>query len=499
MTKATVGNNKEKTGLSSSFSDVLTLIYRRFRVLLFWRNGRRFTVSMKLNVVNILVIISGFLSIVGAYEIQMGGEMHGLNYSHQKYITELVKTVETFEQRVEESDLSLVEEYVGLIKQQPIDCLDLIGPFESYMMSLIETDGAITVCENDLEIADNLLTYINDYRTGNIDKPELLAYLRVGIAGFEKSGVQFEPLVNKTVEVTFFTVITIVVAKAFIVPVFGLLLSRSVALDYRTLSKTKLSLEREKKQNMLIQSERMASLNTLVAGIAHEVNTPLGVSITANSHASQIVTKIQNKYRSGCLTENDFCNFFKEIEEVNNIISSNLLRTSDLISSFKMISVDQIVDKKQVVSLKKYIEQVLVSLSPLTKNTAIDIKFQCEQDLKGAIYVAALAQIITNMVTNVIGHAFQCEEQGEFIIVAKKNAVDELHLSFKDNGCGICEVDLIHIFEPFFTTKSGGGGTGLGLHVLHNLVVDKLQGRINCTSKLGVGTQFDVYIPFNFR
>lgn len=469
-----------------------------FQKHLSWKNSGSSSVSRKLNFVNILVIISGILSIIGAYEIHMGAKMHGLNYLHQKYITELVKTVKTFETGAFEANIELlepVEKSVLLIRQQPIDCLDLIGPMEAFVMALIDTANAINVCQDDLQIANDLIVVINAYRSGEIDKYSLLSRLHKGIEDFEESGVKFEPLVVKTVAITFFVVITIVIGKAFIVPMFGLLLSRSVARDYYILLRTKANLEKEKQHSTLIQSERMASLNTLVAGIAHEVNTPVGVSITANSHSQEILNQIHQAYKAESLTEEDFREFFKEMEEVNRIISDNLARTSTLINSFKMISVDQSVEKSQHIYFKSYIEQILISLSPLTKKSGISINLRGDENIQGDTYGGALVQVITNIVTNTISHAFKDREPGTLSIAIFQRKAGEVQLSFEDNGRGIPEIDLLHVFEPFFTTGRGQGGTGLGLHILHNLVVDKLKGHVSCTSKLGQGARFDIYLP----
>lgn len=459
------------------------------------RRGNLLSVASKLNIVNVLVVISGILSIIGAYEIQMGGKMHELNYLHQKYITEVVKSVKVFE--TDRAALIAVEDNIVLARQQPIDCLALIGPIEELMMALMQTDHAIRLCQNDVLVADNTLQKIRDYRLDKISKDALLTNLYQSIETFESNGTQFEPLVGRTVRIIFFIVISIVIAKAFIVPIFGFLLSHSVARDYRILSDTKISLEKEKKYSALIQSEKMASLTTLVAGIAHEINTPLGVSITANSHSNEMLNRIKASYKAESLTEDELCLFFAEIEKVNDIISSNLLRTSELIKSFKMVSTEQVIEELQSIELKPYIEQVLITLSPLTQRSNLTIEFTCDEGLQGHLYGDALIQIITNIVTNAIDHAFEENQHGILSISATKTTENKIHLSFKDNGRGISEGDQLHIFEPFFTTARKNGNTGLGLHILHNLVVEKLKGSVSCSSKIDQGTRFDIHLPIN--
>ncbi len=460
-----------------------------------WLNDSFFSVSTKLNIVNVLVIISGVLSIIGAYEIQMGGRMHELNYLHQKYITQVVQSVKEFES--DRGALISVENDIILIQQQPLDCLALVGPIEEFMMSLIKTDNAIRVCQNDILIADEILQKIRDYRLDKISKVSLLTHLHQSIKQFEENGAAFEPLVARTVKIIFFIVISIVIGKAFIVPIFGLLLSRSVARDYKVLAETKTKLEEEKEYSALIQSERMASLTTLVAGIAHEINTPVGVSITASSHSNELLHKIKKSYEAEQLTEEDLCHFFTEIEKTNEIVSSNLLRTSTLVKSFKMVSVDQTIEELQTINIKDYIEEVLISLSPLTKKSNMEVKLHCEEALKIQIHSDSFIQIITNIITNAMDHAFKGKKHGTLTIsISKKNAREVL-ASFEDDGHGISKEDQLHIFEPFFTTGRGSGNTGLGLHILHNLVVDKLKGHISCFSKINQGTRFDIYLPID--
>lgn len=459
----------------------------------FWRGSDRFSVSLKLNVVIFLIIISGTLGIIGAYEIQLGGKMHELNYFHQKYVTEVIKSVKKFESN--ESSIDVVKNNILQIRHQPIQCIDLVGTVELFLMKLINTDTAIQVCKNDILTADNILQKIQDFKVEELDSTSLLIHLHESIHEFENNGTQFEPLIGRTVDITFLIVITVMIASAFVIPIFGLLLSRSVAHDYKILLETKFNLQEEKKRNSMIQAERMVSLTTMVAGIAHEVNTPVGVSISAISHSIDLFNKVKKSYEAEELTETELNEFFAESIKVNNIVSSNLLRTSTLIRSFKQVSVDQSVDDLQTINLKSYIEKVLLTLTPLTKNSGIEVKFICNDSLQANTHGGTLSQIITNLMTNAIKHAFENSKQGTISIYMSQTVNKEIFLSFTDNGCGISDVEQIHIFEPFFTTKRGSGGTGLGLHILHNLVVDKLKGRVSCSSKINEGTQFDIYFP----
>ena len=152
----------------------------------------------------------------------------------------------------------------------------------------------------------------------------------------------------------------------------------------------------------------------------------------------------------------------------------------------------------QEIEFKPYIEQVLLTLSPLTKKSGLAVKLTCDEGLQVVIYGGALIQVITNIVTNTISHAFKDRKKGTLLISVIQKNESEMLLSFEDDGCGISENNLVRIFDPFFTTGRGNGSTGLGLHILHNLVVDKLKGRVSCSSKVGCGTRFDIYLPINF-
>jgi signal transduction histidine kinase len=427
----------------------------------------------------------------------MGGTMHKLNYFHQKYITQLVKSVKTFQ--THSVSANEIRDHILLVKQQPIQCIDLIGPLELFMMELIGTRNTLKICQDDLLIANALLQKVQQFENKELDKEMLINSLFQGISNFENSGDEFEPLVNKTVETLFFIVMGILITKAFIVPIIGLILSNGVARDYQLLLKTKTDLEKEKKRSALIQSERISSLTIMVSGMAHEVNTPIGVSITANSYLGEILSELRQSYENKELTKAKFDRFIIEMEKSNFIISNNLSSTAELVETFKEVSVDQTVDELRKVNLKSYIEQTLLNLTPIIKSSNITLKLSGDDDLQLYMYCVIFKQVITNLVTNAINHAFQNQETGTLSISVKLTVSNEIHFIFEDDGCGISQMDQTHIFDPFFTTKKGNGGTGLGLHILYNLVTDKLMGRVTCTSEINSGTRFDIYFPRNIK
>jgi len=247
-----------------------------------------------------------------------------------------------------------------------------------------------------------------------------------------------------------------------------------------------------KTQTQLIQSEKMAALGGLVAGVAHEINTPVGVGVTAASHLAMKVQEYHERYKSGQLTREDFEVFLKTICTGADMIVSNLRRAADLIRSFKQVSVDQSNEEQRVFKVKPYINDVLQSLVPKFKRTQHTITVHCSDELLLCSYPGVFSQIITNLLMNSLEHGFEDKEKGEIVIDIFQQE-EKFLFKYTDNGKGIASEHLKKIFEPFFTTKRGKGGTGLGMHIVYNLVTQTLGGQIECTSILGQGTTFQLW------
>ena len=247
-------------------------------------------------------------------------------------------------------------------------------------------------------------------------------------------------------------------------------------------------------QSYLIQSEKMASLGVLVAGIAHEINTPIGVSITAASHFHELVHDFKNEFNVSFPDKQTTDEYLSDMVEVSLMIESNLSRASSLIKSFKQVSADQSSEEQRVFNIKSYIEEVIFSLRPQLKNTKIKIVVICKDDILINNYPGAFSQILTNLIINSLTHAFDLATEGKIVIKAE---MDEnwLLIHYSDNGKGISSDILPKIFDPFFTTNRSNGGTGLGLYILYTLISQKFGGTIECQSTLGKGTEF--IIKFN--
>ncbi len=247
-------------------------------------------------------------------------------------------------------------------------------------------------------------------------------------------------------------------------------------------------------QNQLVESEKMAALGGLVAGVAHEINTPVGIGVTAASHLEEKTKKFSEVYNSGKMSRSSFEKYIQLALESSKMILSNMNRAADLIQSFKQVAVDQSSEEKRKFKIGEYINEILVSLHPKFKNTKHKTIVNIEKDFAVNSYPGAFSQVMTNFIINSLKHGFDGIEEGEIIIEATNNN-GLVSLVYKDNGNGIPEENIHKIFDPFFTTKRGQGGSGLGMHIVYNLITQTLGGTINCTSSKGQGTVFELEFP----
>ncbi|QWR77819.1 sensor histidine kinase [Candidatus Magnetomonas plexicatena] len=247
-------------------------------------------------------------------------------------------------------------------------------------------------------------------------------------------------------------------------------------------------------EKQLVQSEKMAALAQLVAGIAHEINTPVGVGVTAASHFDTITKKILNSYAEKAMTKSDLEEYFENARESTDLILKNLYRTADLVRSFKMVSADQTSQELRKFKLKPYIDDVLLSLKPKLKKTTHTINVHCDDKIELNSYPGAYAQIITNLIVNTLSHAYNEGVSGNIKMDVSTDDTN-VTLEYSDDGRGISEENIRLIFEPFFTTNRKQGGTGLGLHVLYNIVTQSLKGTIVCQSNTGEGAKFIITAP----
>ncbi|NQZ89640.1 MAG: PAS domain-containing sensor histidine kinase [Colwellia sp.] len=247
-------------------------------------------------------------------------------------------------------------------------------------------------------------------------------------------------------------------------------------------------------QGLLVESEKMALLGRLVAGIAHELNTPIGICVTATSYLEETIAKLITAYQSKNLSNQDFLNFVDKAPETIQMLLANLIRAADLISSFKLVSVDVSSEMPRQLNLYDYINEVITSLKPETKQYSHQIHVIGDSSLTVEVFPGPIYQVITNLVMNSMIHAFDGDKQGE-IKIEIKSEKSTATINYSDNGIGIPSDNIPMIFEPFYTTKRNCGGSGLGMYLVYNLVTTSLKGKIYCRSDVGKGTHFTIDFP----
>ncbi len=250
----------------------------------------------------------------------------------------------------------------------------------------------------------------------------------------------------------------------------------------------------QKAQKQLIEAEKMAALGGLVAGVAHEINTPIGVGVTASSMLDERVKAFTTLLESGQLKKTDLNKFLEGVTEISNIILPNLNRAADLIRSFKQIAVDQTSLELREFNVESYLDEILLSLRPKLKKTKHQLTIDCPVAIELYAHPGHFSQTITNLIMNSLIHAYR-EDEGGHLSIAVKADQERLYLHYHDDGKGIPKENLSKIFEPFFTTARGKGGSGLGLSVIYNLVTQNMGGNIHCESEENQGTSFYIDIP----
>jgi signal transduction histidine kinase len=248
-------------------------------------------------------------------------------------------------------------------------------------------------------------------------------------------------------------------------------------------------------QNQLVESEKMASLGDMVAGVAHEVNTPIGLGVTASTLLADNLASIKTAFEDKTLKSSQLKKFLNDSTENIDIIYRNLTRSADLISSFKKVAVDQSTQESRKFNVQQLIKDVRLTLEPQFRNTNYQFIVHCPNNLEIKSKPGPLNQILVNLIVNSLIHGFDKREHGKITInVMLLN--EQIQITYEDDGIGVD--DSIHdkIFEPFITTKRGSGGSGLGLHLVYNLVTQALLGTITFDSAKNKGVKFNIIFPF---
>ncbi|MBF0095289.1 MAG: hypothetical protein HQL34_12215, partial [Alphaproteobacteria bacterium] len=248
-------------------------------------------------------------------------------------------------------------------------------------------------------------------------------------------------------------------------------------------------------QNTLVQSEKMASLGGLVAGVAHEINTPVGIALTSASHLEVETGKVARAYAKGELEQADFEEYLSIAAEASRLLVSNCNRAAEMIRSFKQVAVDQTGGERRSFQLREYIDEVLLSLKPRLKKTRLAVAVDCPVDIILDSNPGLLSQSLTNLVMNSVIHAFAKDAEGKITISATLPDPDTVEIRYADDGRGIPPEIRDKIFDPFFTTRRGDGGSGLGLHIVFNAVNSGLKGTITPDYTRDSGAAFVIRIP----
>lgn len=253
--------------------------------------------------------------------------------------------------------------------------------------------------------------------------------------------------------------------------------------------------ELKQTQEDLIESEKMASLGVVVAGVAHEINTPLGIAITALSHNEDCLSELVEKLENKTLKQKDLVSSIDAQQEGYLLISRNLQRAESLISNFKQVAVDQSSETERDINLLEYINDVFDSLKPLAKNKEVYLSIDGNADVNLSTYPGAVYQIMANLFNNSVIHGFEGSASGTVSVLVE--ATDShWTIVYRDNGVGMDEAMQKTLFEPFVTTKRNQGGCGLGMHIVYNLVTQLLKGEIRCKTAKLQGVEITIKVPF---
>lgn len=251
----------------------------------------------------------------------------------------------------------------------------------------------------------------------------------------------------------------------------------------------------EMTQSHLVESEKMASLGGLVAGVAHEINTPVGIAVSAASYLHDRTIAAREKLDQGEFGREAMRSYLDDAAHSARLLLSNANRAAQLVQSFKQVAVDQISDERRHFDLRHYIEETLLSLQPRLRGARVTVHIDCPAGIEMDSYPGPLAQVLTNLLLNALQHAFEPGASGNVWIVAEPVGTDEVALRCADDGRGIPPGIHHAIFEPFFTTRRGSGGSGLGLHLVYNIVTIRLNGSIEVRARDGGGAVFLLRLP----
>jgi signal transduction histidine kinase len=255
--------------------------------------------------------------------------------------------------------------------------------------------------------------------------------------------------------------------------------------------------ELQETQQSLIEAEKLAALGGLVAGVAHEVNNPVGISLTVASSFARRCEQFAAEVHDGAIRRSTLDEFVAGSQEAAKQLVGNLNRAADLIQAFKQVAVDRSHADRRTFELGEATEQIVASLLPALKRSSISLTVDIADEITMDSYPGPYGQVLTNLFLNSLAHAFPEHRAGSMYLSAKRRRPDQVEIFFADDGIGMTEEVQRRAFEPFFTTRRNRGGTGLGLHIVYNLVTRRLGGRLQLESAPGRGTSIRIRLPIS--
>ncbi len=255
--------------------------------------------------------------------------------------------------------------------------------------------------------------------------------------------------------------------------------------------------ELEKTRDELIQSEKMASLGRLVSGFAHEINTPIGIAVTAASAINEAGETLNQMLTQDEVSETALLATIDKIVEAGKLTFSNVRRAAELVSSFKRTSIDQTKETKRLFALHEVIQDIIISLDSKFRRTQISIEPHCPTNINLYGYPGAISQILNNFLMNSLMHGFDDGTQAGKITIDVHRENQTVYIDYTDTGKGMDKLTAEKIFEPFYTTRRARGGTGLGMYICYNVITTRLNGTITCESTLNKGTVFHITFPID--
>jgi signal transduction histidine kinase len=248
-------------------------------------------------------------------------------------------------------------------------------------------------------------------------------------------------------------------------------------------------------QTSLIEAEKLAALGGLVAGVAHEVNNPVGISLTVASSLARRCDEFAKEVEAGPIRRSRLAEFVEGNRDAANQLVTNLHRAGELVQAFKQVAVDRSQADRRLFDLRESTDQIIASLRPGLKKSQVRLVVDVPAGIVMDSDPGMFGQVLTNLFLNSAHHAFPGDMAGMISIVARTSGADQVHIIFRDDGIGMSEEVQRHAFDPFFTTRRGDGGTGLGLHIVYTLITRKLGGRIVLSSEPEKGTTFRISLP----